>query len=120
MMSIMRTASTIIAGLTLSVLCVACAGPERPSGDVPKCQREIRGVTATIRPETSKLSCAEINELVFALPAEPQAYLLEGESPGMNWKCRFYSAEADAVLLRCSYHRKHFSYVKSTSLESPP
>lgn len=116
----MRTASTIIAGLTLGLLCVACAGLERPAGDVPECQREIRGVTATIRPETSKLSCAEIDELVFALPDEPQAYLIEGESPGMQWKCRLFSTEAKSVLLRCSYHRKHFSYIKSTSLEAPP
>lgn len=118
-MSIRRTASLIIVGVLLGVLLVACAELERPVGDVPNCRREIRGVTGVIRPETSKLSCAVIDELTFGLPAEPQAYLIGGESPGMNWKCRYYSPAAKSVLLRCSYRQKHFSIVKEASLDRP-
>lgn len=117
-MSIIRMASTIIASLTLGVFLAACFELERPRGDVPNCQREIRGVTAAFQPETSKLSCAEIDELIFALPAEPQVFFISGESPGVRWKCRFYSPESHSVLLRCSYRQRHFSIVNSTSLES--
>jgi len=121
-----RISGLIVVGVMLSVLSAGCGDRERsvgdvrePGGDVPDCRRDIRGVTGVIRPETSKLTCTEIDSLTFGLPAEPESYLIEGDSPGMHWKCRFRLPEEQAVLLRCVYRQKHFSIVDEASLSEP-
>jgi len=76
------------------------------------CQREISGASAVTRPETSRLSCAAINNLVSSIPSKPENYLIEGDSPHLNWKCRYYGTEQGTVLLRCEHDDRHFSIVK--------
>jgi hypothetical protein len=66
-------------------------------------------------PETSRLSCATINNLTFDMPSKPETYLTTDDSPRhLLWKCNFYGAEAQRALLRCKHHKRHFSIVKST------
>lgn len=92
----------------------ACAGSS-VSGESGGCRQDVRGVAGVIHPETSELRCAVINELIYAIPSEPQGYLVEGESPDLLWKCRLYAAKGHSVLLSCSHHQKHFSVVKDSS-----
>lgn len=64
-------------------------------------------------PETSRLSCTAIDHLSSSMPAEPEVFLTESDSPRLLWKCRFYGEEARRVLLRCEHEERHFSIVKS-------
>lgn len=79
------------------------------------CQQEIDGVTAVTRTETSKLSCAAINDLVSSIPSEPEKYLIQGDSPRLLWKCSWYGTEQGSVLLRCRNGKRHLSIVKAAS-----
>lgn len=110
-----RTVSLLTVGVALSVLLTGCPDPSEVAGvGVTGCQREISGVTGVIRTETSKLSCAEINKLVSSIPGEPDNYLIEGDSPRLFWKCRYYGTKAGPVLLRCQNGKRHFSIVKKS------
>lgn len=67
-------------------------------------------------PETSRLSCAAIDKLTSSMPSEPETYLSTDDSPRrLLWKCRFFGAEAQQILLRCEHDKRHFSIVKSAS-----
>lgn len=112
-MPVRRIVSLITAGVASSVLLAGCPDPSEVAGiGIRGCQREIDGVKAVARPETSKLSCAEINHLVSGIPGEPEKYLTEGDSPRLFWKCRYYGTKAGRVLLRCQNGKQHFSIVK--------
>jgi hypothetical protein len=81
---------------------------------VTGCRREISGVTGVTRTETSKLSCAAINNLISSIPSEPDNYLIGSDSmPRVYWKCKYFGTEQGSVLLRCEYNKRHFSIVKS-------
>lgn len=115
-MSARRTGLLIILGITLSVAVSACAGSVALGGETIGCRQDIRGVKGIIRPETSKLRCDAINEIIFGMPSEPQAYSIFGDSPHLLWQCRLYPVKGHSVLLRCSNKEKHFSVVKETGL----
>jgi predicted small secreted protein len=108
-----RIVSLITVGVASSVLLAGCPDPNEVAGvGVTGCQRKISGVTGVTRPETSKLSCAAINNLVSSIPSEPENYLISGDSPRLLWKCRFYGTEQGSVLLRCENDKRHFGIVK--------
>lgn len=113
MISFSRFSGATIAGIALSVFSGACGGAGVPAGELTGCRQEIRGVTGIIRPETSKLGCAAINDLVSSIPAEPENYLIRSDSPRLFWKCRYYGTEQGSVILRCEHDKSHFSLVKS-------
>ena len=113
---ISRMVSLITVGVASSVLLVGCPNPETLAGGGGSgCRKEFGGVMAVTLPETSKLNCAAINKLNSAMPSKPEAYLIRGDSPRLFWKCRFYGAEAQRVLLRCEHDKRHFSIIKSPS-----
>lgn len=106
----------ITLGLSLSVLFGGCADPSAlVEGGTSGCRQEVLGKAGVIRPETSRLSCTAINEMIDSFPSEPQAYLIQGESPPLLWKCRFYGTEQGSVFLRCENDKRHFSIVKGAS-----
>ena len=111
-MPVNRIVNLIISGLALCVMFGACGRSSTVEGNLSGCRQEIRGVMGVTVPETSKLSCAAINELISGLPSEPQGYSIMGDSPRLLWNCRFYGAEAQRVLLRCRHHKLRFSIVK--------
>jgi hypothetical protein len=99
----------------VSLLLVACGAPKSANGVTSGCQRIYGGGEAVDRPETSRLSCAAINEMTFAMPSKPETYLSRSDSPRLLWKCKFYGARAPRVLLRCEHQQRHFSIVKSAN-----
>jgi hypothetical protein len=106
----------MVAATMLCIVADSCAGAAPPVlGESHGCATVIHGVAGMVRPEISSLSCAAIRQLIYALPSEPQRFLLEGESPSLLWKCRLYSAKRHALLLGCEHHRKHFSVVKAAN-----
>ena len=111
-----RIAGLIIVVVASSAVSVGCSDPGEVAGvGVSGCQREISGATAVTRTETSKLSCAAINNLVSSIPSEPENYLIGTDStPRLYWKCRYYGTEQSSLLLRCDLAKRHFSIVKST------
>jgi hypothetical protein len=112
-----RTVGLFISGLMLSLLLAGClVDPKAAVGvQTSGCQR-VYGVSAVDLPETSRLSCAAINNLTFDMPSEPETDLLSDDSPRrLLWKCKFYGSEARRVLLRCVHDKRHFSIVKSGS-----
>jgi hypothetical protein len=77
------------------------------------CRTYVRGVLRQILPESSDLSCSEIDDLINGIPSEPGVESIIGGSPRLLWKCRFYAAkEAPPLLLRCQHHDRRFSVVK--------
>jgi uncharacterized protein YceK len=107
-------ASLILVVLVLSVLFGGCPTPESLAGGGSGCRRPYAGLSAVDRPETSRLSCAAINNLTSGTPGEPESYLTTDDSPRhLLWKCKFYGAAAQRVLLRCAHHNRQFSIVKS-------
>jgi len=107
-----RIVSLITVSVASGVLFAGCPDPRTLVGGGSGCRQEIRGVTGVIRTETSKLSCADINNLTSGIPSEPEAYLIEGDSPRLFWKCRFYGTDMGSLLLRCQHDKRHFSIVK--------
>lgn len=103
----------ITLALSLSVLSAGCADSATLGEGTSGCRQEVRGEAGVIRPETSRLRCAAINEMLFGIPSEPQAYSILGESPRLLWKCRLYPASAQRVLLRCQHHQRHFTVVRA-------
>ena len=103
----------ITLGLLLSVLSVGCANPATLVEGTSGCRQEVRGEAGVIRPETSRLSCAAINEMLFGIPSEPGPYSILGESPRLLWKCRLYPASAQRVLIDCQHHKRHFAVVRA-------
>jgi hypothetical protein len=112
-MSFRPIVKLIMLGLWLSAFSVGCADPATLVEDTSGCRQEVRGEAGVIRPETSRLSCAAIDEMLFGIPSEPQAYSILGESPRLLWKCRLYPASAQRVLLRCQHHKWHFTVVRA-------
>jgi hypothetical protein len=111
-----RIVSPIIIGVALSVLLAGCPDPREVAGvGSSGCQQEISGAAAVTRTETSRLSCAAINNLVSSIPSKPENYLIGTDSPRFYWKCRYYGTEQGAVLLRCEHDDRHFSIVKRAS-----
>jgi hypothetical protein len=111
-----RIVSLITVGVASSVLLAGCPDPREVAGvGVSGCQREISGATAVTRTETSKLSCASINNLVSSIPSTPDNYLIGSGSPRLYWKCRYHGAEQGSVLLRCEQGKRHFSIVRVAS-----
>gem|GEM_PF-6732717 len=50
------------------------------------------------------------------MPSEPETYLaMADSSQRLIWKCDFYGAEAQRVLLRCEHDKRRFSIVKVDS-----
>jgi hypothetical protein len=107
--------SVITVGAASTVLLIGCSDPRTLAGGDTGCERQFSGVTGVTRTETSKLSCAAINNLTSSMPSEPQAYLIRNDSPRFFWKCRFYGTEKGSVLLRCEHDKRHFSIVKGAS-----
>lgn len=111
-----RIVGLIAVSVASSVLLAGCPDPNEVAGvGVSGCQREISGVTGVTWPETSKLSCAAINNLVSSIPSEPEKYLIRSDSPRLFWKCSFYGTQQGSVLLHCEYAKRHFSIVKSAN-----
>lgn len=113
LMSFRSIVKLITLGLSLSVLSVGCADPATLVEGTSGCRQEVRGEAGVIRPETSRLGCAAINEMLFGIPSEPQVYSILGESPSLLWKCRLYPASAPRVLLRCQHHKRHFTVIRA-------
>lgn len=109
----MTTLYASLVGLALCVFCGGCADPSTVAGDPSVCRQDVLGAAGKIRPETSGLSCAAIDELTFGIPSEPQAYSIMGRSPQLLWNCRLYAAREHSVLLRCRHREKHFTFVKT-------
>jgi predicted small secreted protein len=108
-----RRIGLIAIGVAFSVLLAGCPDPNEVAGvGVTGCQREIDGVTAETRTETSKLNCAAINDLVSSLPSKPENFLIRGDSPRLLWKCSYFGTEQGPVLFRCENAKRHFSIVK--------
>lgn len=108
-----RIGSLIAVGVTLSLLLAGCPSPQELAGaGETGCHQEYAGVMGITLPETSRLSCAAINNLNSSMPAEPETYLERGDSPRLLWKCKFYGVEAPRVLFRCEHEKRHFSIVK--------
>ena len=108
-----RIVSLITVGVASSILLAGCPDPREVAGvGLSGCQHEISGASAVTRPGTSRLSCAAINNLVSSIPSKPENYLIEGDSPHLKWKCRYYGTEEGTVLLRCEHDIRHFSIVK--------
>lgn len=106
----------ITVGIAASVLLAGCPSPQAVAGGAgSSCQREYAGATGVDMPETSRLSCASINNLTSSSPSEPEAFLIRGDSPRLLWKCRFFGAEARRVVLRCEHDQRHFSIIKSVN-----
>jgi hypothetical protein len=115
MIVVRSAASVIVAGVASSVFLIGCPDPREVAGvGLPGCQREISGVTAVTRPETSKLSCYAINDLVSSIPSEPENYLMGSDSPRLFWKCRFNGVGEHPVILKCRHDERHFTIVKKT------
>lgn len=111
-----RIVMLITVGAVLSVLLAGCPSPQKLAGvGQTGCRQKYAGVMSDTLPETSRLSCAAISNLNSSMPAEPETYLERGDSPRLLWKCKFYGAEAQRVLLRCEHDKRHFSIVKSRS-----
>ena len=108
-----RIIGLIVVGVASSLLLVGCPDPREVAGvGVTGCERQIDDLASKTRTETSKLSCAAINDLVSAIPGEPENYLIRGDSPRLLWKCSYFGAEQGSVLLRCEHDKRHFSIVK--------
>src|SRR3954464_14745704 len=108
-----RIGSLITVGVVLSVLLAGCPSPQSLAGGGSSCRRPYAGGTGVDVPETSRLSCAAINDMTSSMPSKPETYLDRGDSPRLLWKCIFYGAEAQRVLLHCEHDKRHFSIVKS-------
>jgi hypothetical protein len=113
MMSFSLSAGAIVAGIALSVLSNGCGGSAVPVDELTGCRHEIQGVASVIRPETSKLNCAAISDLVFSIPSKPEKYLIESDSSRLFWKCAYFGTDQSSVLLRCELDKRRFSIVKS-------
>lgn len=108
-------AGLIVLSVASSVLLAGCSDPREVAGvGVTGCQREISGATAVTRTETSKLSCAAINNLVSAIPSKPENYLIGTASPRLYWKCRYFGTEQGSILLRCEHDKRQFSIVRKS------
>lgn len=105
-------ASLIIVAIFLTVVFEGCAVSSSPVGSTARCRQAILGATGAIRRETSGLKCRAINRLISGIPSEPQAYLIQGEMPSLQWKCKFYGTDGQ-LMLRCEHHKRHFSIVKA-------
>ena len=104
--------SMLVLGL-LTVGLTGCGGQSSASFDPLRgCAQVVRDVPARVLPETSGLSCAAINRMTQAVPAEPGSYVYEGLS-GPPWKCRLYPSSSPRVLLRCTHGSRQFSVVRS-------
>lgn len=110
-----RMVGLVAAGAASSILLIGCPDPREVAGvGLTGCKREIVGATGVTRPESSKLNCASINDLVSSIPSEPENYLIRSDSPRLFWKCRYYGTEQGSLLLRCEHGTRHFSIVKET------
>lgn len=96
---------------SLVVSLTACGGQSSASsGPHRGCVQE--GKPGWVLPETSGLTCSEINQMIQATPSEAGGFLLEGKAtPGVLWKCRQYGAGSPRLLLRCIHERRRFSVV---------
>ncbi len=111
-----RTGSLIVAGVALGLLLAGCPSPQEIAGGGSGCRRPYAGVNGVDVPETSRLSCAAINNQTSDMPSEPETYLSTDDSPRrLLWKCKFHGAEAQRILLRCEHNKRRFSIVKSAS-----
>jgi hypothetical protein len=104
--------SLIAVGLSSTLLLAGCADPATLAGGGSGCQRQFTGVTGVVQPETSSLSCADINHLFSAIPSKPESFLIQGDSPRLFWKCTFYGVDGP-IILRCAYEKRRFSIVRS-------
>lgn len=111
-MSARRMRTLLVLGVTLTVIGSGCAGSLAPEAEPSGCRQDIAGVPGVIQTETSKLNCTAINELISAVPSEPQAYSIMSESTHLLWNCRLYAPKGHAVLLRCTHNTQHFSIRK--------
>lgn len=112
-MRIWPIVNLITLGLSLSALFVGCGDPSAlVGGNTSGCRQEVLGEAGVIRPETSRMSCTAINKMFDSIPSEPQAFLMQGESRLLLWKCRFYGTDQGSVLIRCESDKRHFSIVK--------
>jgi hypothetical protein len=113
-----RAVSLFIGGIPLVLLLAGCFGLASKAAvgvETSGCHR-VYGVNAVDLPESSRFTCAAINNLTSAMPSKPETYLFTDESPRrLLWKCKFYGPEARRVLLRCEHKERHFSIVKSTN-----
>ncbi len=107
-----RMISLVVLGVMLSVMVTACGRSAAPAVETTGCRLDIRGVAGLIQVETSKLSCDSINRLISAIPSEPQAYSIVGESPHLLWNCRLYAAKGHTDLLRCAHNAERFTIKK--------
>src|SRR4051794_24585312 len=94
-----KLVSVIVVSIAAGTLITACADPMTIAGGGSGCRGEFRGVTGVNRPQTSDLSCADINQLTFGVPSEPQGYLITGDSPHLLWKCRYFGTGVPHILL---------------------
>jgi len=74
------------------------------------CTLTVRETETTIHPETSRLSCAEVRDLLPSLPSRPGHFLMVRGTPRLLWHCQYFGVRAGPVVLRCNHHHsRHFS-----------
>ncbi len=110
-----RIGGLITVGVALSVLLAGCFDAETAAGGATGCRTEFDGVTGVDRPETSGLSCDDIDRLIDTMPSEPETFLTSGDSPRLLWKCKFYGTEGQRVLFWCEHDNRHFRITKEGS-----
>lgn len=101
--------------LVTAVLGLAACGESSASPGHPYsgCKQVVHGVLGRVLPETSRLSCSAIKEMIAAGPADPGVITLEVAPTNLPWKCRLYGPSSRRLLFSCVHEKRHFSVVRS-------
>jgi hypothetical protein len=68
----------------------------------------VRGM---VRPETSRLDCEQIKNLIAILPPGPGSFVLANKSH-YQWECDQVKPGAGGFLLRCEHGDRRFSIIR--------
>ena len=97
----------------LATLCLSVSGCAVQSGIASVasgCSLPVRGHAATVKPRNSRLTCAQIRQLLVGLPG-PGGFLLgDLNRANVYWHCRVYARiEARSPILACTLGKRGFA-----------
>jgi hypothetical protein len=106
-----RTAKITVAGavVAMTMLLAAC-GEGASLAQAGPCAETILEVEGQVAPESSGLTCSQIEQLITSVPSTPGGFLFSSGNPRETWKCHLYPSLAESTnLLTCARDNKEFS-----------